>query len=1023
MAATEDLNWRPRLRQYDVELERLSLPREDSSGHHPLMGLVALVETASTTKKTKLGAKGSKDTVSAPPPSDPLQDPLSISAAADPLSAALLDPLSAASAESSSTFGAKKTEMMNVGIDETFEPWSSKRTSILSTYTTSQRIPITTSFLPSEEREKLETKAQAAAGDKVKNRLEQLDDLEDGSVRETLNLSQVEYLRKIEELNVSLVNHWDNDQRVKALKIAIQCSKLLIDTKVIQFYPSKFVLITDILDNFGYLVYDRIRRKSTIILPGASKPVMLPENFTSDQVPDSGKETCRNWFFKIASIRELIPRLYPSLSPFSSSSSSLFYSLSAWFFPDSPTLSYVEAAIMKCYSFLTNKEYTQALIRLTKMVRGIGDPLVAGYARAYLCRVGMSIAPESRMHLLPNFTDYLSTYSQLNSDHVQNTLGLQGLEMSQYMHLFWPAVEWILQCIAYKASEATLDDVLAKIKENVVSAPVLNAVMNSFKPEYIAQKATMFSDMVRDCEEVGLPKYKLYVSLGNCVVAADPPQKERLQLLNSVWKTVSKLTEPGEYIQCTQVWMEYVAKHFTKREVNTLLDDIIKHMTPGRVFENHYPELVSIINRILAHMTDFHVLFSMDKFLPFMDLLQKDSVKVEVCQNVVKSFIIHQEEETSDPVVINANMYLCKVMHDHLNALSLDDERRQIGNLVIGFLMKVRPLTSWSVQLSVKTSPQISFGRDFEQQLGFFVEARASFSNVDSILVFLIQSVNRLAMETRRRVKGSHTRKTAAFVRACAAYCYITIPSVDNILLKLNLYLLSGRVAISNGALSQGDAFFKAAINSLKDVPQFMEIDRKRQSTERFMVEYFNSFLSTLLTVPDNPDQQALYLLRGLLNGLNEYQWSTSTDCKMRVYINAICLLAAACQERYLYSLEKVDCNDSLYAGDPKLVAEVAKLVHTLLDQVMEHMKGLNTTLELKKRQSHLALRLFASLFAHVELSEQTNMSSLLVNLWNLACKHRTGDGKMLVGYHGVVKNRGARVGGHYQELAEQLSV
>jgi hypothetical protein len=512
--ATEDLNWRPRLRQYDVELERLRLPREDSSSHHPLMGLVALVETASTTKKTKLGAKGSKDTVSAPPPSDPLQDPLSISAAADPLSAALLDPLSAASAESSSTFGAKKTEVMDVGIDETFEPWSSKRTSILSTYTTSQRIPITTSFLPSEEREKLETKAQAAAGDKVKNRLEQLDDLEEGSVRETLNLSQAEYLRKIEELNVSLVSHWDNDQRVKALKIAIQCSKLLIDTKVIQFYPSKFVLITDILDNFGYLVYDRIRRKSTIILPGASKPVMLPENFTSDQVPDSGKETCRNWFFKIASIRELIPRFY------------------------------VEAAIMKCYSFLTNKEYTQALIRLTKMVRGIGDPLVAAYARAYLCRVGMSIAPESRMHLLPNFTDYLSTYSQLNSDQVQNALGLQGLEMSQYIHLFWPAVEWILQCIAYKASEATLDDVLAKIKENVVSAPVLNAVMNSFKPEYIAQKAIMFSDMVRDCEETGLPMYKLYVSLGNCVVAADPPQKERLQLLNSVWKTVSKLTEP-----------------------------------------------------------------------------------------------------------------------------------------------------------------------------------------------------------------------------------------------------------------------------------------------------------------------------------------------------------------------------------------------------------------------------------------------------------------------------------------------
>ena len=62
-------------------------------------------------------------------------------------------------------------------------------------------------------------------------------------------------------------------------------------------------------------------------------------------------------------------------------------------------------------------------------------------------------------------------------------------------------------------------------------------------------------------------------------------------------------------------------------------------------------------------------------------------------------------------------------------------------------------------------------------------------------------------METRRLVKCNHTRKTAAFIRACVAFCFITIPSLENPLSALNLYLLSGTVAIANGALSQGSEF------------------------------------------------------------------------------------------------------------------------------------------------------------------------------------------------------------------------
>jgi len=37
---------------------------------------------------------------------------------------------------------------------------------------------------------------------------------------------------------------------------------------------------------------------------------------------------------------------------------------------------------------------------------------------------------------------------------------------------------------------------------------------------------------------------------------------------------------------------------------------------------------------------------------------------------------------------------------------------------------------------------QIDFGKDFEQQLSFYVEVRATFTNLDAVLIYLIQVSN-----------------------------------------------------------------------------------------------------------------------------------------------------------------------------------------------------------------------------------------------------------------------------------------
>lgn len=172
------------------------------------------------------------------------------------------------------------------------------------------------------------------------------------------------------------------------------------------------------------------------------------------------------------------------------------------------------------------------------------------------------------------------------------------------------------------------------------------------------------------------------------------------------------------------------------------------------------------------------------------------------------------------------------------SALTVEDEKRQIGFLISSFIRKV------------------DFGRDFEQQLSFYVESRASFTNLDAVNTLLVQSVNRLAVETRKVVKGHHTRKTASFVRACAAYCFITIPSITSSFTKLELYLLSGQVALLNQCLGQADASLKAALNLIPDLPKTIEIDGKQKCSEQYLISFLCNFLSTLIVVPVSTFEQ-----------------------------------------------------------------------------------------------------------------------------------------------------------------------
>lgn len=237
------MNWYPKRLNFDYS-NRIHVFEWKETDNHPLKPVTVTVHK----KGEHLTAKSlSKDELDKKPTASTSWGGI------DPLSAALqdydsLNPVYVGKKEKSSR---KFSQATSDFVEEDFQPWSGKRNLILMKYTTSEKLSIKTSFLNgglssgANVSTCIRNLQNTSLAEKVKHRLEQLDDFEEGSVREMLDLTQQEYINKIEDLNLALRESWEQDQRVKALKIVIQCAKLLADISVIQFYPSKFVLITD----------------------------------------------------------------------------------------------------------------------------------------------------------------------------------------------------------------------------------------------------------------------------------------------------------------------------------------------------------------------------------------------------------------------------------------------------------------------------------------------------------------------------------------------------------------------------------------------------------------------------------------------------------------------------------------------------------------------------------------------------------------------------------------------------------
>ena len=136
-----------------------------------------------------------------------------------------------------------------------------------------------------------------------------------------------------------------------------------------------------------------------------------------------------------------------------------------------------------------------------------------------------------------------------------------------------------------------------------------------------------------------------------------------------------------------------------------------------------------------------------------------------------------------------------------------------------------------------------------------------------------------------------------------------------------------------------------------------------------------------------------LYLLRLLIEKLNEIEFDQQLTTKSTIQMNILDMLCSCSQDTYPYHLQNVISNDQLYGADVKFINEINEISTGLLSDLLQELQRMS---ERPKQQCQMALDLFERVAMKSDLCDD-KMFTLAVNLWNLSIKNRQHlmDGKI----------------------------
>lgn len=688
-----------------------------------------------------------------------------------------------------------------------------------------------------------------------------------------------EFEIQFQRLKNNMLQFWKGGDKVACLKIAIQCAKLLNDVETPMFYPHKFMIMIDILDAFGNLVFDRLKELSLTAQGIENWEAVLDQDINFRNTPEDVKEKDFNWHLKIACIREVLPRIY------------------------------LELALVNCKRFMNRRLNTSDLDRLGYMVRGVAEPLSASYVSAYLARVGNELDAGAK--------DYLYNIIQCMYKHWEYAAeyGHPNVKPEKYFKLFEPSIDWIFYCAGQNSTEKHFKQIIKLYNANQKKMIFLRAIIDYYPPTYIQKYA---EDMLAEIKQFELDdRLQLVKSLGIALIRSKPRRAAlKLQFLNFSWEQLAVTQNASTFMDVSAVLVEFAIKNMKQQSVNNFISEIFKRFRDFvKVGEDEemYQKLEHLIIKVMLTAKNFSELIGLDNFMSLLNYFSAN-IKFRLCE-VMLDYFSQQEDTFNDEYKLHTVLAIAKQLHDKIDSLSDKSIAGRISTKLCFIIQR------------------IDFGRDLEKQLKTYTEARGMFGNLDEVTETLINVTLNLAMKAHKFRRAKHDKKTLGFVKACVAYCHITIPSLNSNKHQTSLFLSTSRVALANGLISETDSIIKATLLCLNS--QFKQTENYEQ--DAILTGHLLNIIGHLIVIPSDPEKHFFQTSMQIQNLIKKKQWQPGTVfLQIRLYCALIQYLAAQTQDKLPYSCPRVDSNDMIFLGDEEFAGEAERLIQEIFDQIVE---------------------------------------------------------------------------------------